>query len=216
MQARGPFAPQFSELPDRLPLFPLGGALLLPGGRLPLNIFEPRYLAMVREAIAAPHRLIGMIQPDATKDGLYQIGCAGRVSEFAEQDDGRIVITLTGLVRFQLLESQELEDGYLQGLVSWHDFSADLSQDNSAIDRPHLMRVLHDYFDAKGYKADWDQLESCEDERLVTSLAMICPFDEAEKQAMLEAPSLAERAQLLTAILEMSVHQEFEKGPSTH
>lgn len=217
--ARGPFEPRFDELPREIPIFPLGSALLLPGGRLPLNIFEPRYLSMVRDVVSNPLRLIGMIQPknDANSDALYSLGCAGRISSFQEADDGRILITLTGISRFHLKDMRELEDGYLLAGVDWSQFESDLMpQDDADIDRESLLRILRHYFDVRGFSVDWEQLESCENERLVTSLSMICPFDEAEKQALLEAPKLEDRAQLLSAILEMAVHAEDEDGRATH
>ncbi len=217
--ARGPFEPRFDELPKEIPIFPLGSALLLPGGRLPLNIFEPRYLAMVRDAVSNPLRLIGMVQPmnDAGSGSLYSLGCAGRISSFQESDDGRILITLMGISRFHLNTAREVEDGYLLADIDWSQFESDLiPQDNADIDRNGLLRVLRHYFDVRGFSVDWEQLESCENERLVTSLSMICPFDEAEKQALLEAPKLEDRAQLLSAILEMAVHAEDEDSRATH
>jgi len=217
--SRGPFEPQFEELPAQLPLFPLGGALLLPGGRLPLNIFEPRYLSMVRDAISSPLRLIGMIQPrdDEDNSGLYPVGCAGRISNFQESEDGRILITLTGTSRFHLQDQHVVDDGYRMGAVHWSGFETDLHPvDMIDMDRAGLLRILRRYFDVRGFTVDWDQLESCENERLLTSLSMICPFDVAEKQALLEAPSMADRAQLLTAILEMAVHSEEEDGGARH
>jgi Lon protease-like protein len=216
---RGPFEPRFDELPSEIPLFPLGSALLLPGGRLPLNIFEPRYLSMVRDAVRNPLRLIGMIQPmDVGEAGtLYRQGCAGRISSFQESDDGRILITLMGTSRFHLTSTREIEDGYLLADIDWSHFEADLlPQDDADIDRDGLLRILRHYFDVRGFSVDWEQLESCENERLVTSLSMICPFDIAEKQALLEAPKLEDRAQLLSAILEMAVHAEDEDGHATH
>ena len=218
MKNRGPFEPRFSELPTKMPIFPLSGALLLPGGRLPLNIFEPRYLAMVRDCIASPQRLIGMIQSkgDEEEASLYRIGCAGRIASFAEQEDGRITITLAGTARFRLLDCDELADGYLMAEVGWQDFEQDLKPDEEIIDRTALVQILRHYFEVKGFSADWKQLESCGDERLVTSLAMICPFEVAEKQALLEAHGLGARAQLLTTILQMATHEESDEQPAKH
>ena len=222
VSSRGPFEPRFSELPGTVPIFPLSGAVLLPGGRLPLNIFEPRYLSMVRDAIASPHRLIGMIQSydDADEQGragaLYDIGCAGRISSFSESDDGRVMITLSGTTRFRRLEDHEVEDGYRLAHISWEGFEADLAPVSDTIQREHLVSVLHDYFQIKGFTADWDQLDDCEDERLVTTLSMICPFDVPEKQALLEANSLPDRAQLLIAILEMASHSDSDETGARH
>ncbi len=220
---RGPFEPQFSELPAELPLFPLSGALLLPGGRLPLNIFEPRYLAMVRDVIASPHRLLGMIQPkdDNTSDDemnnpLYEIGCAGRISSYNESDDGRILITLSGVARFSCGRISELEDGYILGQVNWDRFAADLTANQADIDRPYLMQVLRHYFEMKGFKVDWEHIDECENERLISTLSMICPFSVAEKQALLEADNLTTRSQLLIAIMEMSSHRQEEDTAPKH
>ena len=206
--SRGPFEPQISDLPSHLPLFPLSGALLLPGGRLPLNIFEPRYLAMVKDALASPHRMIGMIQSHKADDTLYHVGCAGRISDFAEADDGRYVITLTGTSRFTYLSDQLTADGYRLGEVDFSAFHQDLHPDHAPIDRVKLVDILRSYFDIKGFSADWSHIDECEDERLVTTLTMICPFEVSEKQALLEAPDLAQRTELLIAILQMSVHGE--------
>ena len=174
---RGPFEPEFSELPRRIPIFPLPSALLLPGGKLPLNIFEPRYLAMVRDCLIQPHRLIGMIQPRADEeDNLYDIGCAGRISNYGESDDGRLLITLSGTLRFRILDIEEVGDGYKMATVSWTDFKTDLVPDESAIDRAILIENLRHYFELKGYSADWEHIGNCEDERLVTTLSMICPI----------------------------------------
>jgi len=216
--SRGPFEPEYGELPRQLPIFPLPGALLLPGGKLPLNIFEPRYLSMVRDCLAQPHRLIGMIQTRADDDeaALYEIGCAGRISNYAESDDGRILITLSGTARFRLLSEQEGADGYRTASVSWSDYRSDLTPDTAAIDRKKLTAELRRYFDIKGFSADWAHIENCEDERLVTTLSMICPFDVPEKQALLEADNLAARAKLLIAILELSGHCEGDEQAARH
>ena len=227
---RGPFEPRFSELPAHIPIFPLAGALLLPGGRLPLNIFEPRYLAMVRDAMASPLRLIGMIQPhdqlsnegedtpseSQDQNAFYQIGCAGRISTFDESDDGRILITLSGCARFTYQRHRRLEEGYLMADIDWQGFASDLKPDTHKIDRVHLLDVLRHYFDVMGFKADWDHIENCEDERLISTLSMICPFGIAEKQALLEAPELEQRSQLLIAIMEMASHGESDDAAPRH
>tara|TARA_B100001057_G_scaffold460243_1_gene511144 strand:- start:2815 stop:3468 length:654 start_codon:yes stop_codon:yes gene_type:complete len=210
MTIRGPFEPELKDLPSQIPIFPLKGALLLPGGTLPLNIFEPKYLAMVRDAIADPLRLIGMTQPnkDQLSHPYYSIGCAGRISSFSEQDDGRILITLSGCIRFSGTNFSESQSGYLTADVEWNKFKEDLFIDETPIDRTTLSAVLKQYFDAKGFQVDWSQLESCSDERLVSTLSMICPFDLAEKQALLEVQNLSSRAELLTTILQMSCHDD--------
>ena len=203
--SRGPFEPLFDELPTAIPLFPLSGALLLPGGRLPLNIFEPRYLAMIQDAMASGHRMIGMIQPRNDGTGYYEVGCAGRITEFSESDDGRFVISLSGTARFSCHEQHVDQAGYLIGAVDFTPFETDLVPDEAAIERDNLLTILRSYFDVKGFSADWSHIDECEDERLVTTLSMICPFGYTEKQALLEAQDLVSRTQLLIAMLEMSV-----------
>ena len=214
MTIRGPFEPEFRDLPVQIPIFPLTGALLLPGGTLPLNIFETRYLAMVRDAIADPLRLIGMTQPnkDQTLNPYYSIGCAGRISSFSEQDDGRILITLSGCIRFSAVNFSECTSGYLKADINWDKFRDDLSIDEAPIDRTALSAILKQYFDTKGFRVDWSQLEACSDERLVSTLSMICPFDVAEKQALLEVQNLSSRAELLTTILQMSCHDDYAEN----
>ena len=215
---RGPFEPNFDDLPLQIPLFPLPGALLLPGGKLPLNIFEPRYLAMVKDAMASPHRLIGMIQPVTDDSGktLYDVGCAGRISEFSESDDGRLLITLSGTARFRYHGDMLASSGYLLGDVDFAAFEDDLQPDSQVIDRAKLTAILKSYFEVKGFSADWDHIDDCEDERLVTTLSMICPLGVSEKQALLESPDLAHRTELLIAMLEMAVHSPSQAGTAPH
>lgn len=218
MTIRGPFEPEFKDLPSKIPVFPLSGALLLPGGALPLNIFEPRYLSMVRDAIASPLRLIGMIQPNKEKrsNPYYSTGCAGRISSFTEQEDGRILITLSGCIRFNAINFSEGLFGYLMAEVNWQNYKEDLTIDEAPIDRSKLSATLRQYFDAKGFQVDWSQLESCSDERLVSTLSMICPFNVAEKQALLEVKGLASRAELLITILQMSCHDDDNAENAKH
>jgi hypothetical protein len=203
------FDPAFEDLPSVLPVFPLPGALLLPGGRLPLNIFEPRYLAMTRDVLAGD-RLIGMVQP--RDDGvcepggaeLYHTGCAGRIVNFSETDDGRYLITLAGLIRFGIARELTLHNGYRRVAPDFDAFRGDLGDDRGQIDRTRLLDALKAYFTASSIDGDWDSIEAARDEQLVTSLAMACPFAASEKQALLEAKSLAERAETMTAILELA------------
>jgi len=225
--SRNPFDPAFEDLPSVLPIFPLSGVLLLPGGRLPLNIFEPRYLAMTQDAIAG-HRLIGMVQPaEEPGDGqdsppvhkggapVYGIGCAGRITAFSETDDGRVLLTLSGLARFRILEELDPKDGYRRVTVDWSGWREDLQPEaltTGHIDRERLLQALRGYFASTGLSGDWDAIQETPDERLVTSLAMICPFEPSEKQALLEAPDLAERARTMTAIMEMSMLSSGESG----
>lgn len=209
--SRLPFDPSFEELPASLPIFPLPGVLLLPGGRLPLNIFEPRYLAMVEDALRG-NRLIGMIQPKAGEEGsdvgaapVYRTGCAGRITAFQETDDRRYLITLSGLIRFDGLGELPTLRGYRQVQADWRPYAADLECDDPpGIDRPRMLEALRAYFDATGIAGDWEAIDGTANEKLITSIAMICPFEPREKQALLEAPSLAERAEAMTAILEMA------------
>jgi hypothetical protein len=199
-----------AALPAILPIFPLTGVLLLPRGRLPLNIFEPRYLAMTRDALAG-ERLIGMVQPsDPAGSGnnppVYPTGCAGRITSFAETEDGRFLITLTGTSRFRIREELPLLEGYRRVVPEWREFARDLeNEDEAGFDRDRLLRGLRAYFQQHQISADWDAVTAVPGERLVTSIAMICPFEPSEKQALLEAPDLDERARLLTAIVEMAV-----------
>ena len=213
--SRGPFEPLLQELPETIALFPLPGALLLPGGRLPLNIFEPRYLAMVQAAMATPHRMIGMIQPQADNGHYFEIGCAGRIAEFSESDDGRFIISLAGTARFTCQKTELQPAGYMTGAVDFSAFAHDLEPDTGLIDRDKLCAILKSYFDVKGFSADWSHIEECEDERLVTTLSMICPFGNSEKQALLESQDLVARSQLLIAMLEMSVLSQDRSGADT-
>jgi len=204
-----PFSTRFEELPATLPVFPLGGVLLLPRGKLPLNIFEPRYLAMTQDALGAG-RLIGMIQPRRADDpaavpALYEVGCAGRISQFAETDDGRFLITLTGVCRFAILGELASMRGYRRAQVDWERFRDDLAPPPAVeLDRDALVERLKRYFDTQGIKADWNSIGATPDERLVTTLSMICPFEPGEKQGLLECPTLAARAEMLTALLDMA------------
>jgi uncharacterized protein len=206
-----------AALPTTLPIFPLPGVLLLPHGRLPLRIFEPRYLAMTRDALAG-ERLIGMVQPNDpivsdANPPVYPIGCAGRITSFTETDDGLFLITLTGISRFRIREELPLLEGYRRVVPDWREFARDAEgEEASDFDRERLMRGLRAYFQQHQISADWDSITSVAGERLVTSIAMICPFDPSEKQALLEAPDLAERARLLTAIVEMTTMQRPSEG----
>jgi len=208
--SRNPFDPSLDRLPRTLPIFPLAGVLLLPRGRLPLNIFEPRYRAMVEDAMAGD-RMIGMVQPTdpASRErepSVYETGCAGRITTFAETEDGRYIITLTGLCRFTILREVEGLRGYRRVSPAWERFAEDLKAEPCGeLDRPRLLAGLMSYFKVQGISVDWSAIESTPDERLVTSLAMICPFEPSEKQALLEAPDLSERAKLLIALIEMAI-----------
>lgn len=208
-----------ADLPTTLPVFPLGGALLLPRGRLPLNIFEPRYLAMVDAALAS-HRLIGMVQPlDAEQSQaaphLQNVGCAGRITSFAETDDGRYVITLTGVARFEIEEELTVMTPYRQvraGFIGYED-DLDVAADGDDINRTRLVELLRQYLDNNNMEADWDSINSTGGEALLNSLCMISPFGIGEKQALLEAHSCVERADLLIAMIEMVMAGDFPGNP---
>ena len=201
------FHPRLADLPTEIAVFPLTGALLLPRGRLPLNIFEPRYLAMTMDALGQG-RLFGMVQPDArgkAAQGLYRIGCLGRISSFSETDDGRLLITLIGVARFRILEELPLAaGGYRRVRADYTDFVTDLLEaEPPPLDRPALLGALRPYFQARGIEANWDAVEQTPDALLVTMLAMVCPFDPPEKQALLEAAEGPERAEMLVTLLRM-------------
>lgn len=204
------FHPSADELPAEFAIFPLEGALLLPRGRLPLNIFEPRYLAMTEDALAAG-RMLAMIQPDPTAPGapngpgLYRIGCLGRLSAFSETDDGRLLITLTGLIRFVVAAELELRRGYRRVRGDFARFLDDLSLEPRplSVEREGLVAALRSYFVRRGLEANWDAIRRIPDDILVVTLAMMCPFEPAEKQALLEAPTEAERAAALLVLLQM-------------
>lgn len=210
------FHPTVENLPDVFPVFPLSGALLLPGGRLPLNIFEPRYLAMVDDALAAG-RYFGMVQPDKrlacgdTGPGLYRIGCLGRISSFGEIDDGRYLITLTGVIRFTVVEEIEMQRGHRRIRAALDGFADDLREDKAPAlpyDRGDLLEALRRYFANAGVEANWDAIAAMPDRVLVVSLCMACPFDPEEKQALLEARDEAERAHALLALLEINAFDD--------
>ncbi len=216
---RSPFDPSFEGLPAILPVFPLDGALLLPGGRLPLNIFEPRYLNMVRDALAGD-RLIGMLQtrPDGESGEspeIYATGCVGRIVAFSETDDGRYLITLAGLIRFEVARELPPEAGYRRVEPRYQAFRDDLEEDETPIERAPLIAALKDYFACTGIEGDWDAIEQTPDERLVTALAMSCPFEPSETQALLEARTLPERADPIITILRMAAHPD-EGGATAH
>jgi len=197
------------DLPRELPVFPLTGVLLLPRGRLPLNIFEKRYLAMFDDAIGSD-RLIGMIQPSDPAAGdaappLYSVGCAGRITSFNESGDGRYLVALDGDARFRVVEELELRRGYRRVVPDWSPYAADLSEDGGAVDRHRLIELLQAYFRQHQLSANWDAIGQTPDERLVTSLAMICPFEPPEKQALLEAGCLSDRAKLMMSLLEIAI-----------
>jgi uncharacterized protein len=216
------FHPRIEELPGDIPVFPLSGALLLPRGKLPLNIFEPRYLAMTEDALGQG-RMLGMIQPDPTVPeadtgpGLFHVGCLGRLTSFSETDDRRYLITLTGVIRFAVAGEIGMRRGYRRMRTEFAPFVADLDLEPRAIGvaRDKLLAALRAYFSQRGFDANWDAIKRLPDDMLVITLAMVCPFEPAEKQALLEVPSDAERASTLLTLLQMgAVAQDSQGGRS--
>ncbi|WP_457645837.1 LON peptidase substrate-binding domain-containing protein [Profundibacter sp.] len=195
-----------ANLPDTIPLFPLSGAIVVPRGRLPLNVFEPRYLAMLEDVLKTRERLIGMIQPvDKDPEGeLHAIGCAGRITGFNEAKDGRYMITLTGVSRFRLQEQVEGFTPYLRGRIDWQGFARDLGgvEHITSFDRERFLDLLERFFTAQELESDWDNLTKAEPEMLINSLSMLAPFSPEDKQALLEAPTLADRRDTLVTLME--------------
>jgi Lon protease-like protein len=208
------------DLPDTIPIFPLPGALLLPRGQMPLNIFEPRYLAMVDDTLRAGHRLIGMIQPDTAHPGpeekpnLYKIGCVGRITQLAETGDGRYLIQLTGVSRFRIVEELAVSTPYRQCRVTYTPFADDFvaRKGEDEVDRDSVLRALSDFLKANNLKADWEGIENAPNEALVNALAMMSPYGAAEKQALLEAPDLKRRAEILVAVTEIELAKSRTSG----
>lgn len=195
------------DLPEWVPLFPLPGVLLLPRSRLPLQIFEPRYLQMLEDVLKTGDRLIGMIQPSG-EDDLAPIGCAGRVVEFSEADDGRYMIALRGVSRFRLTEAEQGFAPYLKGRTDWSDYPQDTggAETDPGFDRDALIDRLRRYMESRDMDADWASMAEAPDEALVNALAMGLPFDPGEKQALLEAETLPDRRRLLTGLIEFALH----------
>jgi hypothetical protein len=196
---------EFPALPDTLPVFPLSGALLLPRGVLPLNIFEPRYLSMFRDAMAGA-KAIGIVQPrdaDADPSPLYAVGCVGRISDYRETGDGRIIVALTGVTRFGIVRELDVTTRYRQIVPDYERFAADLNEPRAvaAASRAELEARLRTYLDEQGLSADWDAVAGADDDSLVTTLSAVCPFEPIEKQALLEADDLPARAATLTALM---------------
>lgn len=199
-----------TDLPDVIPVFPLPGALLLPRARLPLHLFEPRYLAMLDDVLKTSSRLIGMVQPyDAPgKSGeLHAIGCAGKLTAFSETEDGRYMITLSGASRFRIVEEVEGFTPYRRCKVKWQGFERDLGavEKDPYFDRPAFMDALGRFLTDQGLSTDWDSLGEAEDELLINSLSMLCPFEPEDKQALLEAPSLSTRRETLLTLIEFAL-----------
>ena len=209
-----------ADLPEIIPVFPLPGALLLPRGQMPLNIFEPRYLAMVDDSLRDGHRLIGMIQPDAThsrneeRPALFRVGCVGRITQLAESGDGRYILELTGISRFRVIEEISALTAYRQCKVDYFPFVDDFTarKGEDEVDRAALLEALTDFLKANNLQVDWEGIERAPNEALVNALAMMSPYGVAEKQAMLEAPDLKTRAEILIAVTEMDLAKKRTSG----
>lgn len=207
----------FQQKSISLPIFPLAGVLLLPGGDLPLNIFEPRYVAMTKAALAGD-RLIGMIQPCACPDKypeknrpFYAVGCAGRISSFEEMPDGRFLINLHGIARFNLISHELQEGGYRQAHVDFTPYTEDFREPDAlpeCLTRPGMIEKLQDYLGREGLSIDWDLAQHIPDYRFYTLLAMICPFTPAEKQALLEAQTFEERCRMMRCLMDIACAEE--------
>jgi Lon protease-like protein len=212
---RGP-----GDVADVIPVFPLPGALLLPRGQMPLNIFEPRYLAMVDAALRSGQRLIGMIQPDTAHPGpderphLFKVGCVGRITQFAETGDGRYLIQLTGVSRFAVEQELSVPTPYRQCRVTYAPFADDFvaRKGEQAVDRAAVLEALSAFLKANKLKADWEGIENAPNEALVNALAMMSPYGPAEKQALLEAPDLKTRAEILVAVTEIELAKSMTPG----
>jgi Lon protease-like protein len=204
-----------TDLPQKLPVFPLPGALLLPRADLPLNIFEPRYLEMVSDALSG-ERMIGIIQPKddsdtAERPELMKVGCAGRITSYAETPDGRMLVTLTGVSRFSIKSEVTVETAYRQVMANFKPFAIDLVMDLGAneVNRPALLTAFKDYLTANNMSADWSEINAASTEVLVNTLSLLAPYPASEKQALLEAPDLKTRADVLVALTEMALSKSF-------
>ena len=207
------FSTEFHNLPASLPVFPLGGVLLLPYGRLPLNIFEQRYLAMTDDALRS-QRLIGIIQPTSETENqqktpsLYKTGCAGRITAFSETEDGRYLITLLGICRFNIEQEIDSTRGYRRVVPNWEPFRSDVEKtDKFDMDKERLMAALRGYFEKKTIDADWEAINRMDNVDLITTLSMICPFSATEQQALLVAEKVEDRASTMISLLEMASHE---------
>ncbi len=195
------------DLPTTIPVFPLPKAVLLPRSRLPLHIFEPRYLAMVDDCLKTPHRFIGMLQPTGNEGRLHSIGCAGKLTQFSETEDGRYMITLTGISRYRLDSEIEGFAPYRRFNVQWTGFEKDweVPEQDSKFDRDSFFDLLKKFLEGEGLSTDWETLQQADNELLINSLSMMLDFDLEDKQALLEAPSLQTRRETLTTLFEFSL-----------
>ena len=199
--------PEKIDLPKSIPIFPLPKAVLLPRSRLPLHIFEPRYLAMIEDCLKTPNRLIGMVQPTGTDDKLHSIGCAGKLTQFSETEDGRYMITLTGVSRYRIENEIDGFTPYRRFNVSWDSFEKDRESPipDNKFDRKSFFELLKKFLEGEGLSTDWETLQQADNELLINSLSMMLDFDLEDKQALLEAPSLQTRRETLTTLFEFSL-----------
>ena len=217
--SRSRFFPTFDHLPNSLPIFPLENAVVMPDADLPLNIFEPRYLNMITDALAT-HRMFGMVQPDPSRSGspppVYRTGCSGRITSYKETDDGRILIALTGVCRFDIQQELATTRGYRVVVPDWSRFTLDLESDEGTTfeDRLRLLGVLRRYFQSKNLDTDWETLEKMPKLQLIHTLTTLLPLDSASKQAVLEAIEPSGRVEALFAALQMSLQDS--PGTSLH
>ena len=214
-----------ADLPPRIPVFPLRGAILLPRATLPLNVFEPRYLSMLEDVMSGS-RIIGILQPEGSEDdddqespigkatGLRGVGCAGRVTSYQQLDDGRLVITLSGIMRFAFIGEAEAGTPYRIMSVSYDRFAADLTEGlgEEFVDRQNLLRVLKSYLEANSLKTDWSAIQRASNEFLINALSVMCPYGPEEKQALLEAKDLKSRADVLVALAEIELASNGSSG----
>lgn len=215
---RSPFFPKFSDLPEEIPIFPLAGAVVMPGVQLPLNIFEPRYLQMVKDVLATDH-LIGMIQPTTDSDRdrnppIQRVGCAGRITSYSETSDGRIVLVLTGICRFQVSEELSDRDGYRRVRPDWERFTRDFHEQESKLaDRDEFITSLRAFCGLRNVEVPWDDIDKMSDNDLINLLCAHLPLASADKQALVETVDLAERAYLMRGLMDMASVAEAQ-GPA--
>ena len=211
---QNPFSIKFNDLPTSLPVFPLPSVLLLPGGRLPLNIFEPRYISMILDSLLH-QRLIGIVQTRtaveelvADKAEIFNTGCVGRIVSFTESSDGRLLITLDGLCRFNLLGELEISNGYRRFNVSFDKYKGDMEDPEGFIERREFGELVKEYFDSENLNIDIGALDKIADKKLLANLAMLCPFETPEKQALMEAENFDEMLEIMGALMKMSIHAD--------
>ena len=201
------------DLPNTIPIFPLQGVVMFPDTYLPLNIFEPRYLKMIDHAISNEHRLIGMIQPQNSNESdkkliFYKVGCAGKIIKFEETDDNRYLITLKGLSRFNLVSEKTNDKNFREANINWENFKKDLNITDESPDFTTLKLTLKKYFKSKNIKANMDAIDTFNDYNFVDQITMICPFENNEKQLLLETASISKREKLLQTILDSYITEE--------